>query len=62
MTGVPLIEGPQLSIPRRLTGFAGQGHPDLQTDEDIKQRQSHNLPYDRNHYLSLLHQGYAIEH
>lgn len=45
MSGVPLLEGPQRSIPRRITEFAGQVHPDLQTDEDNKQRQSHSLPW-----------------
>ena len=46
MGGVPQLEGPQPSIPRQITEFAGQQHPDLQTDEDMRQRQSHNLPYD----------------
>ena len=44
MGGVPELEGTQ--IPRQITEFAGQQHPDLQTDEDMRQRQSHNLPYD----------------
>ena len=30
----------------RFSEFAGQQHPDLQTDEDMRQRQSHNLPDD----------------
>ncbi len=34
---------PQLRI---SSEFAGQQHPDLQTDEDLRQRQSHNLRYD----------------
>ena len=46
MTGIPRIGGPQLSVPMRITEFVGQQHPDLQTDEKITQRQSHNLPHE----------------
>ena len=46
MTGVPRIEGLQLSVPRRITELPGQQHPDLQTDENMRQRQSHNVPYE----------------
>ena len=35
---------PQLRI---SSEFAGQ-HPDLQTDEDMRQRQSYNAPYDND--------------
>ena len=44
-TGIPQIEGLQLGIPRRITKFVGQQQPDLQTDEDLGQRQAHNLQW-----------------
>ena len=31
---------------KRFSEFTGQQHPDLQTDEDMRQRQSHDLPDD----------------
>ena len=50
-----------IPISRRFTEFAGQQHHNLQTDEDMRQLQSHNLPYDDSNraqvYYAALESG-----